>query len=85
MVPRYNRIKMKNYNKEKGYRIVRMKFTGFSIAIPYRAEDGGIGCRTIPFEMIEYGGKEYRCAKDHRDKVIYIDIQATGDANEGGG
>ena len=74
--------KMTNYDKEKTYRVVRMKFTGFSISIPYRAECGGISCRTIHHEFIDYGGKKYMCAKDHQEQVIYINTHAVEEAIE---
>ncbi len=86
MVSGYNRIKMetRKYDIEKTYQIVRMKFSGFSIAIPHRTECGGIACRTLPFEMIEYGGKILRCAKDHQEKVTYIDTHTMEEEYEGG-
>ncbi len=73
------------YDIEKTYTVVRIEFTGFSISIPYRAEDGGIFCRTIQYEVIDFGGKNYRCAKDHQERVIYIDTHAMEEVNEGSG
>ncbi len=71
------------YDIVKTYRVVRLAFTGFSISIPYRAEDGGIACRTIQYEVIDFGGKNYKCAKDHQERVIYIDIHEMEEAHEG--
>lgn len=85
MVSQYNRINMedRNYDIEKTYRVVRMAFgSSYSMSIPERTKDGGITCRTLHFETIDFGGKTYRCAKDHRDRVIYIDTHAMEDALE---
>ena len=70
---------------EKTYQIIRMKFTGFSITIPHRAKCGGIAGRNLHFEMINYGGKILRCAKDHQERVIYIDTHTMEEALESSG
>jgi len=70
------------YDTVKTYQVVRMEFAGFSISIPYRAKDGGIACRTIQYEVIDFGGKKYRCAKDHQERVIYIDTHAMEGVDE---
>jgi len=87
MVPRYNRVKMKRetYDITKVYRVVRMKFSGFSVAVPERTPDGGIHCRTLHSEVIDFGGKNYRCAKYHQDRVIYIDTHAMEKPDESSG
>ena len=72
----------KLHDIEKTYQVVRMKFVGFSIAIPHRTDDDGISCRTIPYEVIDFGGKRYKCAKDHDNRVIYIDTHAVEEAVE---
>jgi hypothetical protein len=82
MVPGYNRIKMKNYEIEKTYRVVRMKLQGYSMSIPHRDSYGGIVVRKLHYETIEFGGNLYRCAKDHQENVIYIDIHAMEEAIE---
>jgi hypothetical protein len=73
---------MKNYEIEKTYRVVRMKLQGYSMSIPYQAYYGGIGSRKLHYETIEFGGNIYRCAKDHRENVIYIDTHAMEEAIE---
>ena len=76
---------MKKYDKEKTYQVTRMRLQGYSLSVPEQDEDGGYFCREINYEHIEYGGKTYRCAKDHKEKVVYIDTHAMEEANEGGG
>jgi len=83
MIPRYNRIKMKKYDKEKTYRVVRLELLGYSMSVPFQHEEGGIGVRTLHYEEIDFGGKKYRCAKDHQFRVIYIDTHAMEEAVEG--
>jgi hypothetical protein len=80
----YNRINMKRevYDITKTYRVVRMKLVGYSMTIPENRPDGGITCRKINYEVIDFGGKKYRCAKDHQDRVIYIDTHAMEEAVE---
>jgi hypothetical protein len=73
---------MKNYDEEKTYSVQRMKLQGYSIGVPFRLEDGGIGVRTLHYEVIEFGGNTYRCAKDHQENVIYIDTHAMEEAVE---
>jgi hypothetical protein len=70
------------YDIVKTYRVVRMKFAGYGMTVPERMPDGGIKGRTINFEVIDFGGKKYRCAKDHQDHVIYIDTHAMEEAIE---
>jgi hypothetical protein len=71
-----------DYDIEKTYQVVRMPFTGYSISIPMRADCGGIACRKLHYELIEFGGQILRCAKDHQEKVIYIDTHTMEDALE---
>jgi hypothetical protein len=80
----YNRINMDEtkYDIVKTYRVVRMKFVGYGMTIPEKRPDGGITCRTINYEVIDFGGKKYRCAKDHQENVIYIDTHAMEEAVE---
>jgi len=85
MVSGYNRIKMKRYDEEKTYSVQRMKLQGYSMSVPERTEDGGYACRTIHYETINYGGKNYRCGKDHKNKVIYIDTHAMEEPSESSG
>jgi len=85
MVCGYNRIKMKKYDKEKTYQVTRMRLQGYSMSVPEMTGDGGYSCRKISYERIEYGGKTYRCAKDHKNRVIYIDTHAMEEPNEGSG
>jgi hypothetical protein len=73
---------MVNYDAEKTYRVVRMKLQGYSMSIPYQHYHGGIGVRKLHYETIEFGGNLYRCAKDHQENVIYIDIHAMEEAIE---
>jgi len=68
--------KVTNYDKEKTYSVQRMKLQGYSLSIPEQDADGGYYCRKLLYERIDYGGKTYRCAKDHKNKVIYIDTHA---------
>jgi hypothetical protein len=75
-------MKEKNYDIEKTYRVVRLDLAGYAISIPYRVACGGIACRTLRYEVMDFGGKKYRCAKDHKDKVIYIDNHAMEEALE---
>jgi hypothetical protein len=75
----------KQYDIARTYRVVRMPFIGYSISIPIRTECGGIACRKLHYEMIEYGGKILRCAKDHQERVIYIDTHTMEDALESSG
>ena len=67
---------MKKYDEEKTYNVQRMKLQGYSMSVPERAEDGSYICIKIHYEVINFGGKNYRCGKDHKNKVIYIDTQA---------
>ena len=71
-----------NYDIEKTYRVVRMKLQGYSMSVPYQHKDGGIGVRKLRYETIDFGGNRYRCAKDHQEKVIYIDTHAMEEAVE---
>lgn len=84
MVPQYNRIKMKEskYDIVKTYRVVRMTLQGYGMSVPFLDKDGGYYCRTIRYEVIDFGGKNYRCAKDHQERVIYIDTHAMEEAVE---
>jgi hypothetical protein len=72
----------RNYDEEKTYSVVRMDLQGYSMSIPQLAEGGGITCRKIHYEVIDFGGKKYRCGKDHQEKVIYIDTHAMEEAVE---
>jgi hypothetical protein len=38
--------------------------------------------RKLRYEVIDWGGKKYRCAYDHFAKVIYIDTHAMEEAVE---
>lgn len=66
----------RKYSVEKTYRVVRLRLIGYSMSVPYRCSDGGIACRKIDYEKIDFGGKTYLCAKDHQEQVIYIDTHA---------
>jgi hypothetical protein len=70
------------YDIVKTYRVVRLRLQGYSLSLPYYCEDGGIGNRKIHYEEIEFGGKTYFCAKDHQERVIYIDTHAMEEAVE---
>lgn len=70
------------YSIEKTYRVVRLALCGYSMSVPYREDDGGISCRQIHYEKIDFGGKLYLCAKDHQERVIYIDTHALEDRLE---
>jgi hypothetical protein len=70
------------YDKVKTYQVVRLKLQGFGMSVPYLHEEGGMGIRTIEYETIDFGGKKYRCAKDHQYRVIYIDTHAMEEAVE---
>jgi hypothetical protein len=80
----YNRIKMEDnkYYKESSYRVVRLPLAGYGMTVPERMPEGGVRCRSIRYEKIEFGGKSYLCAKDHQDRVIYIDTHAMEEAIE---
>ena len=70
------------YDIVKTYRVVRLTLAGYGMSVPERMPDGGYHCRTIRYEVIDFGGKSYRCAKDHQERVIYIDIHAMEVPNE---
>jgi hypothetical protein len=73
---------MKNWTREKTYGIVRMEIRGDSMSVPIRLPDGGYSMRKLRYEVIDWGGKKYRCAYDHFAKVIYIDTHAMEEAVE---
>lgn len=73
---------MKNYDKEKLYAVRRLRLKGYSMSVPELAKDGGYACRKIDYEIINFGGVDYRCAKDHVTQVIYIDTHTVEEALE---
>ncbi len=73
---------MKNIDETKTYSVVRLKFQGYSMSVPIRCSDGGYAVKKLHYEVIDWGGRKYRCAYDHDDRTIYIDIYALGGADE---
>jgi hypothetical protein len=73
---------MKKFDESKTFSVVRMRLRGYSMSVPIRCPGGGYSTKKLHYEVIDWGGKKYRCAYDHDARTIYVDTQAMEEAVE---